>query len=1340
MTTLARRAHRLWTRPRRPASCGLPVALAVATLAIAAPAQAKQTRVFAGYFGAATSNPADPYPLSEPSGVAVNQVSHDIYVGDLGNDRVEEFSDTGEFLLMFGKEVNETAVEEHRSEAEQDTCPDVGHPADICQAGAATAGSGGFDTPGSPGYSLYLAVDNSSGPSAGDVYVGDITDGLVQKFDSTGHLLASWGEHGHFQGGAPLSGVAVDGRGDLWVYGDEVMYELSQEGSRMQEWHTSGPSRRGLAIDPEGNLYLGATKFTSLGAELGDVADMVNDIPGVAVDPTTNTLYAYEQAESLGSGTFIGRYDLSSCQPSAGRPCARVETFGEDRLPRVPSNFAGLAVDGGAAADTLYAAAWQAGEVASFPVVNVPDVTTGLPSDLTQMSATLNGTINPAGVALSEGLEGCRFEWGETEAYGHTVACAESAAQIGAGSSAVAVHADLAGLTPGASYHYRLVAANANDVNARIDEPSLGRDARFGPPRVDEESVEDVTATTASFKTQVDPMGADTHARLEYLTEAEYQQNGESFAGAHPAASVPVPEADLGKGDGDVPLAPALEGLAPATVYRYHVVAQSVLGTVEGATLTLTTQTARASLTLLDGRQWELVSPPVLNGALLYSLSGSVLSGAGVIQAADDGKAITYLGDAPTESGPEGNANSIQILSVRGPSGWNSRDIASAHSAATQGTIVVGEEYRMFSADLSLGLLQPFGALTPSLSPEAVEQGPYLRTDLSVSDPGAPCVESCYQPIVTRADDTTQPFQPFGQPCPRHELGAYFCGPLIEGASPDLEHVVISSTVPLTETGGAGLYEWSSTAPPGEALRFIGAGQLGNGTGYRKTDHAVSDDGSRVFVAPTRFGVSMHDRASGGTVAVTSAGEFEDASADGSRVIFRENVGEATNLYECHFVEQAGGQLGCETTDISPMNGAEPAQVQGTILGASEDGTYVYFVADGVLASNAGADGTHAAPGGCVREGHSTSTCNLYVWHEDAATGESTITFIAALSQEDNYDWSRTDESSPELSTARVSPNGHWLAFMSERSLTGYDNRDAVSGERDEEVYLYHTPATEGEASGLVCASCNPTGARPHGLEGSSEPLQRVGGPTWPGWVAGSIPTWVGPAGSEPNHQPRYLSNSGRLFFDSTDALVPQDVNGTEDVYEYEPPVSAEEAPPNDGCGTGSPTYSSASGGCVNLISSGSSPSASVFLDASENGNDVFFLSSAQLAVEGSERGPKVYDAHVCTSESLCPPPTPSPPPACEGDACQSATGVLDDPTPGSLTFQGPGDPAAAPPTPAVKPKTKAKAPKKPVRKAASALKACKRRPKRERVKCEKRVERRYGTASRAPRHQGGER
>jgi hypothetical protein len=32
--------------------------------------------------------------------------------------------------------------------------------------------------------------------------------------------------------------------------------------------------------------------------------------------------------------------------------------------------------------------------------------------------------------------------------------------------------------------------------------------------------------------------------------------------------------------------------------------------------------------------------------------------------------------------------------------------------------------------------------------------------------------------------------------------------------------------------------------------------------------------------------------------------------------------------------------------------------------------------------------------------------------------------------------------------TARVSPNGDWLTFMSQRPLTGYDNHDAKSKKR----------------------------------------------------------------------------------------------------------------------------------------------------------------------------------------------------------------------------------------------------------------------------------------------------
>ena len=64
-------------------------------------------------FGAEASTPSNPYPLSEPTAVAVDNSNGpsagDFYVTDTGHWRVEKFTAGGALILMFGKEVNETA-------------------------------------------------------------------------------------------------------------------------------------------------------------------------------------------------------------------------------------------------------------------------------------------------------------------------------------------------------------------------------------------------------------------------------------------------------------------------------------------------------------------------------------------------------------------------------------------------------------------------------------------------------------------------------------------------------------------------------------------------------------------------------------------------------------------------------------------------------------------------------------------------------------------------------------------------------------------------------------------------------------------------------------------------------------------------------------------------------------------------------------------------------------------------------------------------------------------------------------------------------------------------------
>src|SRR4029077_20747245 len=153
---------------------------------------------------------------------------------------------------------------------------------------------------------------------------------------------------------------------------------------------------------------------------------------------------------------------------------------------------------------------------------------------------------------------------------------------------------------------------------------------------------------------------------------------------------------------------------------------------------------------------------------------------------------------APTEGQPQGYANLQQVLSTRGSVGWSSQDIAVPHAAATGASVGPGSEYRFFSEDLSLAIVQPFGAFIPVSSPhalslEASEQTAFLRTDYLQGNFATPCVSSCYRPLVTGApgfanvppgtvfgESLAQPGIPAG-PCPP----ALICGPQFVGASPD---------------------------------------------------------------------------------------------------------------------------------------------------------------------------------------------------------------------------------------------------------------------------------------------------------------------------------------------------------------------------------------------------------------------------------------------------------------------------------------------------------------------------------------------------------------------------
>ncbi len=247
----------------------------------------------------------------------------------------------------------------------------------------------------------------------------------------------------------------------------------------------------------------------------------------------------------------------------------------------------------------------------------------------------------------------------------------------------------------------------------------------------------------------------------------------------------------------------------------------------------------------------------------------------------------------------------------------------------------------------------------------------------------------------------------------------------------------------------------------------------------------------------------------------------------------------------------------------------------------------------------------------------------------------------------------------------------------------------------------------DGGAGGLACVSCDPSGGRPVGVADVrhfSLLVDRQEG--WAGSsLAGVVPGWDRDFVEGSRYQSRFLSDSGRVFFDSSDGLVPRASNGVMDVYEFEP------------VGVGGCTSSVASGtmvfvgsddGCVGLISSGISGQESAFFDASTSGDDVFFITAAKLVSTDYDRGYDVYDAHVCGSEGVACVAGPVSLPVCSsGDACKGAPPLQPEifgPTP-SMTFAGNGNFVEEPVSKVSKPKAKKPKPKKHKRKKGKGKK-----------------------------------
>jgi len=1118
-----------------------------------------------------------------------------------------------------------------------------------------------------------VAVDGSlGGPASGDVYVLDNppnAQGVVDVFKPEAAGVEPLAEHvAQLTGTCPVEGTSCTPLEVLPFGAPSSVAVNASNGDVLVVDHIAG----GNVIDVFEPQLLGGYVF------LRQIAVPVSNygVRSVAVDGSTGEVYVtvgsapgfVDQFSS--TGVFLGQITGEGTPGGGFRGPASVAVdpeshrvfVGDRRISGVPSQPSVIDVFG--------------------PDLVIPDVTTGPVSNVTPHGATLTGTVK----LNKEGQATCQFVWGTTKEFGQPpipcsapVTIEESSVQASLG------QATSSELEPDTTYYYRLQASNKIGLNP--GEPSQDQQFTTPGPGIHEEASSNVTSTSATLDARIDPHNAPTTYYFQY-----------GLSGSYGTDVLAPPGVVFGSGAGDVEVAQHLQGLSAGTIYHYRVVAVSepqagVFETFDGPDRTLTTQSPGA-FTLPDGRSWEMVSPPDKHGA------GFNLDEWGR-QASVDGNAVTYATTAPTEAEPQGSVPAVQVLSTRGRNGWASQDIATAHSSAT-GSILL--EYQFFSEDLSHSLVSPLGPFDASVSVEASEQTPYLRTDYSSGDVENQCLQSCYRPIITGKPGyaNVPPGTIFGE----EELHRFV------GATPDLSHILLTSDVALTSTPivGAGVYEWSGNKLQLVSVLPENGGAAVGGRYNVRGEHGISVDGSRVVWSEllghlyTRDTVREEtvrlDSVQGGTGVGEVGAAFQFASTDGSKVFFTDAQrltadsgadNKKPDSYECEIVEVAG-KLACSLTDLTPLGSGGSSNVIG-VLGESEDGSYVYFADNDVLA-------TGAVPGSCGGQGHAEASlvCNLYVRHAGMTK------LVAVLSGEDLSNW-RTALVNPDH-TSRVSSDGRWLAFMSQRKLTGYDNRDAVSGMPDQEVYLY-----DANTGHVVCASCNPTGARPFGLQPSIEGQSRVTGYSTV-WSAASIP-----GRHFVYHQPRYLFDDGRLFFDSSDALLAQDVNGAEDVYEFEPPGVGD-------CTTTSARFSVRSGGCVALISPGTSGEESVFLDASGTGGDVFFLTAAKLSSQDYDSALDLYDARECSHASPCFVGSAVAPPACStGDSCKPSPSPQPAifGSPSSATFSGAGNVPRQ-----IAGVVKAKSLTR-TQKRARALRACqKKRRGRPRLMCERQVRARY--------------
>jgi len=341
----------------------------------------------------------------------------------------------------------------------------------------------------------------------GSLYVRVYFNGSqgVAHFDGSGTWLGSLPVEGTPYNVAvhPATGeVVVSGSGEA----GEALEGFTPSGERLYRVPAAGFYQRGLAIDGDGGrLYFLSFSF---GPEPGVHTFVPATLPGVEVPVVSGltTTSAHVSAE-VDPGTPLpeGSTVHFEYMPVGGSSWESTPAQPYTASP-VEADITGLSpnIDYLVRAVASNALLTSTSKAVPFTTVGIPPATvTGNPTDVTETSAVLNGTINPVGLQTSY-----HFEYGLTSAYGSRIPQIIEAV-AGNGRAPRVFSRTIEGLQPGTTYHYRLVATNSAGTLEGIDRTFTTLTAGTIAQRAYEQV------------TPVDKLGGVVDARLGYLAKAD---------------------------------------------------------------------------------------------------------------------------------------------------------------------------------------------------------------------------------------------------------------------------------------------------------------------------------------------------------------------------------------------------------------------------------------------------------------------------------------------------------------------------------------------------------------------------------------------------------------------------------------------------------------------------------------------------------------------------------------------------------------------------------------------------------------------------------------------------